>query len=209
MAGTILGYDSVNRLRSVEYTEYFRPMGITQDQRDQRIAYATALGDGLSELLAWAAIKAQYGTLTRDDIFDRLMTIYAAALASQPDVQVDAYLEKHMRRSASFIADTTVKKVGNQWFFSADRAEFIAENDANDIFDYQEFQDARRQGKRTKTWNTMQDKKVRDYHKAAQGLTVGIGDYFYVGGEYGLFPHDTEHFSPENTVNCRCWLTFA
>lgn len=209
MAGTILGYDSVNRLRSVEYGEYFRPMGITQGQRDQRIAYAIALGDGLTELLAWAAVAESYGGLRRDELFDRLVALYTAVLASQPDVRMDAYLQRHIQEMSGFIADTTVNKIGSQWYTSADRAEFIAENDANDIYDYEEFREARASGKTRKTWNTMQDRRVRDHHKAAQGLTVGINDYFYVGGEYGLFPHDTDHFGPDNTVNCRCWLTFS
>lgn len=55
-----------------------------------------------------------------------------------------------------------------------------------------------------KAWETMDDDRVRDSHRQceAQG-SIPIDDKFHNGLQY---PGDPEG-GPEETVNCRCWLT--
>lgn len=97
------------------------------------------------------------------------------------------------------------------YFDSEDRAEFIAEDEANSIEGYEDFLVALMRGFTTKTWNTMQDKRVRDTHVRAEGQTVPIGEFFHVGNAMLMFPRDTVNGAdyPEELVNCRCWLTFG
>jgi len=97
------------------------------------------------------------------------------------------------------------------YFNSEDRAEFIAEDEANSIEGYEDFLVAMMRGFTTKTWNTMQDKRVRDTHVKAEGQTVPIGEFFHVGNALLMFPRDTVNGAdyPEELVNCRCWLTFG
>ena len=97
------------------------------------------------------------------------------------------------------------------YFDSEDRAEFIAEDEANSIEGYEDFLVALMRGFTTKTWNTMQDKRVRDTHVKAEGQTVPIGEFFHVGNALLMFPRDTVNGAdyPEELVNCRCWLTFG
>ena len=61
---------------------------------------------------------------------------------------------------------------------------------------------------RTKTWNTMQDERVRDTHEYLDGTTVGIDEAFYTfDGDSAQFPGD---FSlPQNNVSCRCFITYG
>lgn len=97
------------------------------------------------------------------------------------------------------------------YFDSEDRAEFIAEDEANSIEGYEDFLIALMRGFTVKTWNTMQDKRVRETHVQAEGQTVPIGAFFSVGNASLMFPRDTVNGAdyPEELVNCRCWLTFG
>lgn len=97
------------------------------------------------------------------------------------------------------------------YFDSEDRAEFIAEDEANSIEGYEDFAIALARGFTTKTWRTMRDKRVRDTHVKAEGQTVLMDDFFAVGNAQLLFPRDTVNGAdfPEELVNCRCWLIFG
>jgi uncharacterized protein with gpF-like domain len=56
-----------------------------------------------------------------------------------------------------------------------------------------------------KTWATMGDAKVREWHNEADGQTVGIDEPFMVMGEMLMFPSDDSlGASAGNIVNCRC-----
>ena len=59
-----------------------------------------------------------------------------------------------------------------------------------------------------KTWNTMQDDRVRDTHDFLEGITVPIQDKFvtYDGDEAD---EPCGFTNPSNNVNCRCWLEFS
>lgn len=60
----------------------------------------------------------------------------------------------------------------------------------------------------TKTWNTQEDDRVRPDHEDADGQEVAINDTFQVGGEDMTGPGDPSA-SDEQTINCRCWLTYS
>ncbi|GIN71142.1 hypothetical protein J14TS2_16170 [Bacillus sp. J14TS2] len=58
---------------------------------------------------------------------------------------------------------------------------------------------------RGKKWKHSGNKKInpRETHVAMDGVTIPVDDYFYVDGEAGLYPRDT-NFSAKNRVNCGC-----
>lgn len=59
----------------------------------------------------------------------------------------------------------------------------------------------------TKTWETMEDDRVRDTHEYLQSMTVGVKDYFVTWtGAKALYPGGFE--SAEENCNCRCYLTY-
>jgi hypothetical protein len=60
----------------------------------------------------------------------------------------------------------------------------------------------------TKTWNTNIDGRERDTHRAADGQTVPLDGVFTVGGEELEHPGDPEG-SPEEVIQCRCFLTYT
>ena len=57
-----------------------------------------------------------------------------------------------------------------------------------------------------KTWETMQDARVREQHFFLQGVTVGISERFYtLDGDSARYPGDFS--KAENNVNCRCYIS--
>lgn len=58
-----------------------------------------------------------------------------------------------------------------------------------------------------KTWNATLDSSTRPEHAEADGQSVDILDNFDVGGESLAYPGD-DSGSPENTINCRCEVTY-
>lgn len=61
-----------------------------------------------------------------------------------------------------------------------------------------------------KEWITQRDDRVRDMHREADGQSVPHEDAFTVGGEKLQFPGDSSlGASPDNTINCRCYIQFT
>lgn len=54
-----------------------------------------------------------------------------------------------------------------------------------------------------KTWRTVGDKKVRHSHEKANGQSVGLTEFFEVGGYDMMHPRD-QRAPIKETANCRC-----
>lgn len=84
----------------------------------------------------------------------------------------------------------------------------VAETDAVRIYNESKLNTAKRHGATAKTWNTMEDNRVRDSHYPLDKVTVPIDAYFYTyDGDKATAP--SQFTLPQNNVNCRCWLTFS
>lgn len=84
----------------------------------------------------------------------------------------------------------------------------VVETDGNRVYNYGGLNGAKDNGAKFKTWNTMEDFKVRDSHDALAGITVPLDDKFVTyDGDEAMIPGGFE--TPQNNVNCRCWLTFG
>lgn len=54
-----------------------------------------------------------------------------------------------------------------------------------------------------KTWETMDDNRVRDTHSYLNGMTIPVADEFYTyNGNHAPYPHGFD--KPEEDINCRC-----
>ena len=82
----------------------------------------------------------------------------------------------------------------------------VAETDGHRVYQDGGYQGAKGYA-RTKTYETMQDLKVRDTHDYLQGITVGIDEEFYTfDGDSARYPGDFK--TPQNNINCRCCVTY-
>lgn len=89
----------------------------------------------------------------------------------------------------------------------ADIARVIG-TDAHRIYNEAMYVTASKNGATKKTWNTMQDLRVRDSHTYLDGVTIPIDAEFYTAnGNHTYFP--SQFGVAEEDVNCRCWLTYS
>ena len=84
----------------------------------------------------------------------------------------------------------------------------LAESEFHRVYNAAEMDGARQAGSGiAKTWNTMEDFRVRPTHDYIDKVTKPLEEEFYTfDGDHAMQPGD--FILPENNVNCRCWLTF-
>ena len=107
------------------------------------------------------------------------------------------------------VEETMENEAVAEYWLSIHRAALIARNEANAFLNYSDYVEAKNSGKKTKTWLTMEDSKVRATHEEVEGQTIGIDETFEVGNSEMRFPLD-DMFSPDpnEVVNCRCSVEY-
>jgi len=208
---SVLSFDELNKLgkerRSEPIEEYYEPMRISRKRRNDRIRIARKYRDALLEYMGFVDRFAQYGYI---DIPAREMLRSSLIELIEDAFIIDTVLREYADRISEQIHDSTMRnKDKDPYFLSEDRATFIGEDEANALVNYDELKEAVELGKSRKTWRTVGDKAVRDTHKAVEGKTIPLDKPFIVGGYEMMVPRDPEVDAPEETVNCRCWLTFS
>jgi hypothetical protein len=114
---------------------------------------------------------------------------------SEIDRLVARYLERHRQHRAEVIARTEILRTQ-----SLSRHEAMRQTLA---------QIGMKPGEVWRTWNSTKDERVRDTHAAMDGQTVrGMNTRFNSpSGAKLLYPGDPAA-PPEETINCRCVITF-
>lgn len=204
--------DELNILtrRSIPFKEFFGKMGISREQKKRRIRLAEIIA-GIY-YVAFSLIETQndFNLLNFAAVAIYIRNELIKAYEAETGRISDAYLAEHALQQASEIVSVTKRRIDEPYFTSDDRADLIAENDANSIIGYDELQDAIDAGYTLKTWHGMLDKRERDTHIAMEGTTVPIEQPFDVGGSFLMMPGDWSlDPDPAEVVNCRCWLTFS
>lgn len=201
--------DELNNIRSVDPRKYFEEMGLTEEEIKERMEF-TEKADSIFDLILVLILLSNdrsetfYGTMRGRLEGDYLSLINEYA---EPD---DYLIDYATDFSGNFI-DATKDHIDDDWYTSADRSLFNAENSANDVMNYKEYQKAIKEGKTKKEWVTEKDAKVRKTHQLVGGKKIGINEMFYVGGIPMRFPKDYEYAEafPQETVNCRCRLKYS
>lgn len=199
--------------RAIPYEEYFEPMEITDEQKEQRIAFANDFDDKLFFVLMMiaAGIKAN-NDIDTEIYYEMLSSRLADTVYSMTDDLLldDGYIAEYILQRSKQIVDTTILNIADAYYHSMDRAMFISENEANAVMNYHDEIKAIRNGYKFKTWITMKDKKVRHSHNRVDGETIGIFQVFKVGGSEMMFPHDESLGASANQlINCRCSVRYS
>lgn len=225
----IQNFDELNILkrRSEPFRDYFKGMGISQKQKEDRIELALSL----EEILMIFFDLFQTGIVDEVRIKQEITYSLYEVLTEDTDNPGGKYfdteeaLDKYVKQIVNDTYDATVENMEKSpndydytgetpYWVSDDRAMFIAENEANALFNCKELIDAKEAGYTHKVWNVYPDNRVRQTHMDVFGATLPLDVYFEVGEARMLYPKDNvtefstgaEH--PEETVNCRCWLTY-
>ena len=203
--------DELNIVRAIPFDEYFEPMAIEDYQKEQRIRLAEEISKAIFYiLLMFETAKALKLSLDAEQMRESMAQRYLDAIEGLGYDINDPYYEEHIRETSDSLVTTTIDNLNNPWFTSQDRADYIAEDEANSIANHADLEEAKGQGYTDKTWKTMKDERVRHTHRAVDETTVGIDEPFIVGHYKMLAPRDDSLGAGlEEIIRCRCSLFFG
>ena len=208
MRRTTLKFDQLNSLSRKDYEKYFDPMGISDDQKEDRILMAMALEDRFLEVFAFIQMRMERGEMFFTDSIPMFEAAFMAVALTRLGL-TEEELQAVAMNFAEEVALTTYSNRDTPYFLSIDRAVNMAATESNAINSFGELKDAKLAGKTMKTWNVVMDGKEREWHGDINGTTVRIDEPFVVGGDLMMQPlDDTMGAGADNIANCRCWLTF-
>ena len=218
-----LNFDELNRLktweelnelvgwnRSEPFKDYFGSMRISDDQKEDRIAFAEKLEDEISYLLAFLFYMQTRGQAVNPSELQRIREDLKNAYI-EASRREDAYIRSRAEQMPAEVLLTTLRHANDPYYYSADRGRLIAEEESNTALNHIEFEEAvDLDGYTHKTWQTAGDNHVRDTHAELEGVTIPIGEPFEVGSSLMDYPRDMSYGAgPEEIVNCRCSLAFS
>lgn len=193
--------------RSVPFDIYFGEMDITEEQKEKRIAVAEELDELMLFLFALIAAMLETDSLDRDYILIQVNQRYLQIAGKYVDV--DEYVEDYIKRFSGTFIQTTFDSIDDIWYLSADRASFIAENESETTWNYEEYKQAIKSGKTKKKWDDVRDSKERKTHREVGGTIIPIEDTFVVGNSLMRYPKDDSlGADAKEIINCRCTIKY-
>lgn len=211
--------------------QYFDEMNLLQEDVARRTKTAKKFKNDILLLLQNQFRDLYYGKFLHEkssnEYRNELMDLYIA-MAGKSD---DSEITWKAKRFSNYIQDATEKAVFNAngdeiyqmsiqfgypmkkvdipqnvcRMFGEIRANNIALNETNWIFNYLNHVELIRKGNLTHTWVSMKDEKVRLSHFYTDGQTVPINEPFTVNGYRMMFPLDDSMGAPiEEIIGCRC-----
>jgi hypothetical protein len=183
--------------------DYFEPMDITEEQKDERKKASRDFRDFLLFLFTLLAVQDEFSTIDWAYFEAEFVIEFERnALNYARDTEL---LQEFIRKKAEDFTNITREHYGEDSYWTSDeRATFEAVNDANAVLGYEELDEAIENGYKYKTWKTELDARVRKDHRSMEGKKVKIDDYFVLPDCMMLMPHDDVNGTPKQVENCRC-----
>lgn len=217
--------DEVGYRISEPIDEYFNPMRISEQRKENRRDLAYDLEDIVSGLLVDAFYAEKYGTVLSFDEINQLSQEKVRAESREDPIvrtreeyidaveeyfPVDEDVMGHIDEVLIGALAVQLRHREDPWYYSQDRARAIAENDSNALWNDEELKDAYDSGYRYKTWVTTMDGRERNSHAEVNGVTIELEELFELQGGYMAFPMDeTYDPDPSEVCNCRCCLEYS
>lgn len=216
------------KLYDESFEEYFEPMEIPQEDKDKRVELAKKLQEDFDFILwviAHLKVQGEILEMYTVELSQRLQDRYKQSVKEvYPQLDninnynnyVSVITQNIIVSTINQLAkdrpeqETVTELMEEEYAVSSSRARVLAVNEANTVGNIDSDVTATKEGKKHKTWCVTRDGKERASHSNANGQTVNIDDYFHVGSCYLAFPKDTSlGATPEEIVNCRCWLEYS
>lgn len=173
--------------------------------------------DELNNLKSYLSLAMERGDITANEVEDEVLDILIIGWANGLDyasgVLGNSYLDYGDLQKAldKKIDDKTYKDRVREHFENLDIDGIIrvADTESHRLYNEAVFESARKSGKNVyKTWETMEDDKVRETHDYLEGVSVPLDERFYTfDGDSALYPGDFN--TAENNCNCRCGITLS
>lgn len=204
-------FDELNRIvgknRSEPYENYFGEMDLTEEEIEERIALAEKLEENFLFVLALLFTMVQYNSVNYERIRNEFEAGYLKAISGI--IVADDYIKQYVRNFSYDITDSTKAHADDMYYFSSDRAIFMAENESLTCWNHQDFSDAVKTGKTRKQWMDIRDKKERETHLQVGRTVKPIEEPFFVGDSLMQYPKDTSLGAiSSEIVNCRCTIRY-
>lgn len=204
-------FDELNKLvgknRSEPYEIYFGEMDLTESEIKKRIALAEKLEENFLFAMALLFTMTQYNSVNYEQIRNKFEKSYFKAISGI--IIADDYIKQYIKNFSYDITDSTKAHADDMYYYSSDRAIFIAENESLICWNHQDFSDAIKSGKRRKQWMDVRDKKERETHLQVGRTVNPINEPFLVGNSLMQYPKDTSFgASSSEIVNCRCTIKY-
>lgn len=210
---SILSFDELNVLdhknrRSEDYEDYFSGMGLTRQQKKDRISLAERFEEEFWPVLVYLFGLLPFGLLQEDEAKELFLLAFLTAVADS--LQPDEYLRNYAEEFSAEVARSTVENSEDPYYFSIDRAMYLSENESESAWNHDDYEKAILAGKKYKEWIDMRDKRVRPTHREVHGTVKLIQEPFLVGDSLLLYPKDTSlGADPSEIVNCRCIVKYS
>lgn len=204
--------------KHIDIDRYFDEMELPEIDVETRKEYARRMDKILFAALSLLFIvlaQNVYNNVSaiKDKLTDDLLGL--AERFTSPDTAMQNYIRRYSERFIDVTVEKAQAYTDDQeeklaYWFSEDRSIYNAENEANTIFNYDEYRIAKELGMTQKQWLTMQDERVRQTHAHIDGMIVPIDDFFEVGEALLRYPKDWEmgESHPEELISCRCTVKY-
>ena len=182
-------------------------MDLSEEEIKERIDLAEKLENGFLLVLALLFTMAQYNSVNYEQIRNKFEKSYLKAINGT--IIADDYVRQYIRNFSYDITDSTKYHADDMYYYSSDRAIFMAENESLTCWNHQGFSDAIKSGKRKKQWMDIRDKKERETHLRVGRTIKPIEEPFVVGESLMQYPKDTSLGADSSEiVNCRCTIRY-
>lgn len=203
--------------KHIDIDRYFDEMELPEIDVETRKEYARRMDKILFAALSLLFIvlaQNAYNNVSaiKDKLTDDLLGL--AERFTSPDTAMQNYIRQYSERFIDVTVEKAQAYTDDQeeklaYWFSEDRSIYNAENEANTIFNYDDFRIAKEQGMTQKQWLTMRDERVRETHSHIDGTIIPIDAFFQVGDSLMRFPKDTEFCDDISEIaNCRCYARY-
>lgn len=206
-----LRFDELNTLvqneRSMPFEMYFGEMNLPEEEKSERIQMAKELEEVFITTMIWLFTIEQANNTNYEPIRQRMEDDYMEVLRKY--VEVDDYLKTYVKSFSYDVVDSTKRHKNEPYYYSLDRARFMAENEVNTAINHARYIEAVNGGKTMKRWESIIDEATRKDHREINGKYISIGQAFHVGDSWMLFPKDMSmNPNPNQIVNCRCTVIY-
>ena len=206
-----LRFDELNTLiqnkRSMPFEQYFGEMNLTEEEKSKRIQMAEELEENFIVTMTLLFTMAQANKIDYEFIRKQIEDSYLETLRKY--ASVDRHLETYVKSFSYDVIDSTKKHKNEPYYYSLDRARFMAENEVNTAINHARYIEAVNGGKTMKRWESIIDEATRKDHREINGKYISIGQAFHVGDSWMLFPKDMSmNPNPNQVINCRCSMMY-
>lgn len=206
-----LRFDELNTLiqnkRSMPFEQYFGEMNLTEEEKSKRIQMAEELEENFIVTMTLLFTMAQANKIDYEFIRKQIEDSYLETLRKY--ASVDRHLETYVKSFSYDVIDSTKKHKNEPYYYSLDRARFMAENEVNTAINHARYIEAVNGGKTMKRWESIIDEATRKDHREINGKYISIGQAFHVGDSWMLFPKDMSmNPNPNQVIYCRCSIMY-